>query len=211
MSDDRTEVLNDEERRRFWRLAALPLGLAACAYLGQILSATLVSRVPIALIALAPADAFLILTVNEVPAWSFFAVGFVRLVLPDPMLYSIGYHFGPAAKSYLDSELGRNNMVTRAVTVLDRWFPRAGMFIVFALPNYPVCLLSGMTRMRAVPFAILNVTGTATRLYVIWRLGRLFSGPAERVLGWITRYQLPFTAAMIALVLIQLGTRRRDE
>jgi len=210
VSDDKPQVLDEAQRRRLWTLAAVPLALALAAYLGQILSATLADTVPILLIALAPADAFLILTVNEVPTWSFFVVGFLRLVIPDPFLYRVGYEFGPAARAYLELELGKHSKVTRALDVLDRWFPRAGALIVFALPNYPVCLVSGMTRMHPTVFVALNVTGTATRLYVIWRLGRIFSGPAESVLEWITRYQLPFTAVMILLVIFQVGSSRRS-
>jgi len=207
--DDKPQILNEAQRRRLWTLAAVPLALALAAYLGQILSATLADRAPIILIALAPADAFLILTVNEVPTWSFFLVGFLRLIIPDPFLYRIGYEFGPAARFYLETELGTHSKVTRALSVLDRWFPRAGALIVFALPNYPVCLVSGMTRMHPTVFASLNVAGTAARLYVIWRLGRIFSGTAEAVLEWITRYQLPFTVVMIVLVMFQVGSSRR--
>lgn len=209
MPDDKLQVLDEAQRRRLWTLAAVPLALAMAAYLGQILSATLADKAPILLIALAPLDAFLILTVNEVPTWSFFVVGFIRLIVPDPFLYRVGYEFGPAARFYLESELGKHSKVTRALNVLDRWFPRAGGLIVFVLPNYPVCLVSGMTRMHPTMFAALNVAGTATRLYVIWRLGRIFSGPAESVLEWITRYQLPFTAVMVILVMFQVGSSRR--
>jgi len=209
VSDDKLRVLDEAQQRRLWTVAAVPLVLAVAAYAGQILSATLADKAPILLIALAPADAFLILTVNEVPTWSFFVVGFVRLILADPFLYRIGYEFGPAARSYLDAELGKRSKVTRTLDVLDRWFPRAGGLIVFGLPNYPVCLVSGMTRMNPTMFAALNVAGTATRLYVIWRLGRIFSGPAESVLEWITRYQLPFAGAMLILVMFQVGSSRR--
>lgn len=204
-------LLTTDERRRLWGLAAVPLAFAVCAYVGQILSATLAGRAPALLIALTPGDAFLILTVNEMPTWVFFTVAFWRLVLPDPFLYRIGHQFGPAAKLYLERELGRNNRITRAVDTLDRWFPRVGPAIVFALPNYPVCLLSGITRLPVVPFAVLNAAGTLVRLYVIWRLGRLFSGPVEQALDTITRYQLPFTVVMVVLVMLQVGTSRRGD
>lgn len=209
VSDDKPQVLDEAQRRRLWTIAAVPLILAVAAYVGQILSATLADKAPILLIALAPADAFLILTVNEVPTWAFFVVGFIRLIVPDPFLYRVGYEFGPAARSYLETELGKRSKVTKALDVLDRWFPRAGGLIVFGLPNYPVCLVSGMTRMHPTMFAALNVAGTATRLYVIWRLGRIFSGPAETVLEWITRYQLPFAGVMLILVMFQVGSSRR--
>ena len=209
MDEQTPALLTPTEQRRLWQLAALPMALALGAYIGQILSATLASRAPAVLIALTPTDPFLILTVNEMPTWVFFTVGFIRLTLPDPLLFVIGKEFGPAAKTYLDQELGRTNRVTRAINWLDRWFPRIGAFIVFALPNYPVCLLAGITKMRWPVFAVLNAAGTATRLYVIWRLGRVFSGPVESVLGFITRYQLPFTGVMIALVVFQMNNSRK--
>jgi len=208
---DQPALLTEAEQRRFWLLAALPLSLALLAYAGQILSATLASRAPVALIAMIPTDPFLILTVNEMPAWAFFTVGFIRLTLPDPLLWKIGTEFGPAAKTYLDTELGRKSRITRFVSALDRWFPRVGPFFVFALPNYPVCLLAGITKMRFVPFALLNAAGTATRLYVIWRLGKVFAGPVERVLEFVTRYQLPFTVIMIGIVVMQMRSKKNGE
>lgn len=117
---DRSALLTEGEQRRFWVLVALPLSLALLAYAGQILSATLASRAPVGLIAMIPADPFLILTVNEMPTWAFFTVGFIRLTLPDPLLWRIGFEFGPAAKTYLDTELGTNSGITRAVNALDR-------------------------------------------------------------------------------------------
>ena len=157
MADDQRTLLTEDEQRRLWFLAGLPLALALAAYLGQILSATLAANAPALLIALAPSDPFLILTVNEMPTWTFFVVGFTRLFLPDPLLYRIGHEFGPAAKVYIDQELGPANFVTRAITWLDRWFPKIGPLIVFALPNYPVCLLAGITKMRFPFFLFVNI------------------------------------------------------
>jgi len=208
---DRSALLTEGEQRRFWFLVALPMSLALLAYAGQILSATLASRAPVGLIAMIPADPFLILTVNEMPTWAFFTVGFIRLTLPDPLLWRIGFEFGPAAKTYLDTELGTNSGITRAVNALDRWFPRIGAFFVFVLPNYPVCLLAGITKMRFASFALLNAAGTATRLYVIWRVGKVFAGPVERVLEFVTRYQIPFTVVMIGIVVWQVRNNKTDE
>ncbi len=204
-------ALSPEQLFRLKVLGALPLALVAGAYVGQILSATLLARLPVLLLALTPTDPFLILVVNEVPVWVFFLVGFTRLVLPDPFLYLLGHEFGPHGREYIEYELGPHNRITRTIDVLDRWFPRLGSAIVFLLPNYPVCLLAGITRMRPAMFAVLNAAGTATRLFVIWRLGRLFSGPVETVLGWVTRYQLPFTAAMVVLVVVQISFSRKGE
>ncbi len=204
-------ALTPRQRVRLKILGALPLALVAGAYVGQILSATLLARLPALLLALTPTDPFLILLVNEVPVWVFFLVGFVRLVLPDPFLYLLGHEFGPHGREYIEHELGPHNRITRTINVLDRWFPRLGPAIVFLLPNYPVCLLAGITRMRTTTFAVLNAAGTATRLYVIWRLGRLFSGPVETVLDWVTRYQMPFTVVMVVLVATQIGFSRKGE
>jgi len=199
-------VLNETQRRRLNRLAIVPGVLMVGALLAQIPSATLANKAPLLLIALAPSDPFLILTVNSVPAWAFFVVGFTRLVLPDPFLYLIGSEFGPQGRAAIDAELGPRNRITKSIGWLDRWFPRFGPFFIAALPNYPVCLLSGLVRVKPWIFGALNASGTALRLFVIWRLGQVFSGPIGSVVEFLGRYQLAFMAIMAVLVVSQVWT-----
>ena len=203
--------LSADDQRRLQRLAAVPVVIAVAALIGQVVSATLATKAPLLLIAMTPTDPFLILTVTSVPTWAFFTVGFIRLVLPDPFLYLIGSQFGPAGRAAIDAQLGPRNRITRSVNWLGKWFPRFGLALIVLLPNYAVCLLSGLFRVRPVVFAVLNAVGTGARLYIIWRLGRLFSGPIATVLDWLTRYQMPFLAVMFALVASQVWSSQRPK
>ncbi|MCP3938953.1 MAG: VTT domain-containing protein [Actinomycetia bacterium] len=210
MSDAPGPILNADERYRLWRIAALPVALAVAALVGQLFFATLATKLPLLLIAMAPSDAFLILTVGSVPTWAFFIIGFARLVGPDPFLYRLGYEFGPASRRYIDAELGSPNKITGAIDVLQRWFPRIGLVLLVILPNYPVCLLAGMTRIRFWVFAVLNAAGTAGRLWIIWHLGRMVEGPIGSILDFLGRYQLPAMIAMAVLIGFQVGRAERD-
>lgn len=211
MSEPVETILSPQQRRRLWRLAALPVALAIAALVGQVAFAGLANDLPLLLIALAPSDAFLVLTVGSVPTWAFFVVGFIRLVIPDPFLYRIGYDYGPAGRQYIDAELGHPNKVTGTIDVLQRWFPKVGLVLIVVLPNYPVCLLAGMTRVRWWLFALLNAVGTGVRLWIIWRLGRMIEGPIGAVLDFIDTYKIPLMIAMAVIVGLQVSRSDRDD
>ena len=184
-------------------LAAVPVGFALVAYVGQIFFAELGKRAPLVLLSLNATDPVLLRVVGELPLWVFMTVGITRLFITDPFLYRLGYDYGPNAKAYLAAELGSRSRVIRTMDWLERWFPRAGWLLLFAIPGYPMCLLSGITRMRQLPFVVVNLAGTFTRLALVWWVADLFSGPLGAVIRFINRYSIPFTVAMFALVLVQ--------
>ena len=202
-------MLSDAERTRLRTLAFVPVLLAVANTIGQIPSATLANDAPLLLIALSPLDPFLILTVNSVPTWAFFVVGFLRLVAADGFLYLIGRDFGPHGRTVLAKELGPRSRMVRSIDWLDRWFPRFGLVLIVVLPNYPVCLLSGFFRVRVWLFVTLNAIGTAGRLYLIWSLGRVFAGPIGDFVDFIGRYQWWAAGAMFAFVAIQATANRQ--
>ena len=76
MAEPAETILDAQQRRHLWTLAAVPLVLAVLALVGQVAFAALANSAPLLLIAIAPSDAFLVLTVGSVPTWAFFAVGF---------------------------------------------------------------------------------------------------------------------------------------
>jgi membrane protein DedA with SNARE-associated domain len=80
---------------------------------------------------------------------------------------------------------------------------------VFAAPNATVCVLAGISRMRPALFAVLNVTGTITRLLLIWWLGEVLHEEVDWFLDFLARYQWPATAVMVAVVLLQVTLSRR--
>jgi membrane protein YqaA with SNARE-associated domain len=207
--DDLTPTLSEDDRRRLWRLAAIPLALALVIYIGQILSGYLLTRAPLVLLGLNATDPFLLLVAHEAPVVGFMVVGVIRLFLPDLFLYQIGHDYGPNTKAYLEAEFGKGNRLTSALDWLERWFPRIGLILLFAIPGYPMCLLSGIARLNRVVFVIVNLAGTVTRLTLVWWVSSVFSGPIGRVVNLISRYSLLFTFAMVALVTFQASKQAK--
>ncbi len=191
------------------RLAALPLAFALAVYVGWIFSAALLERAPLLLLSLNATDPILIGVAHQAPLWAFMIIGVTRLFITDPFLYRLGYDYGPNAKAYLAAELGPRNRVIRAMGWLERWFPRVGWLLLFGIPGYPMCLLSGIARMRQLPFVVVNLAGTVTRLALVWWVADLFSGPLGTVIDFINRYSIPFTVALFALVVVQTVRNQR--
>ncbi|MCY4516733.1 MAG: hypothetical protein OXB99_05790 [Acidimicrobiaceae bacterium] len=195
--------ITDADRRRMQLLAAVPVGFALAAYAGQIFFAALIARAPLVLLSLNATDPILLGVAHQAPLWAFMTIGVIRLFITDPFLYRLGYDYGPNAKAYLAAELGPRNRIIRTMDWLERWFPRVGWLLLFAIPGYPMCLLSGIARMRQLPFVVVNLAGTVTRLALVWWVADLFSGPLGSVIDFINRYSIPFTIVMFVLVAIQ--------
>ena len=202
-------VITDADRRRMQLLAAVPVGFALAAYAGQIFFAALIARAPLLLLSLNATDPILLGVAHQAPLWAFMAVGLTRLFITDPFLYRLGYDYGPNAKAYLAGEFGARSRIIRTMDWLERWFPRAGWLLLFAVPGYPMCLLSGIARMRQLPFVVVNLAGTFTRLALVWWVADLFSGPLGAVIRFINRYSIPFTVAMFVLVAVQTVRNQR--
>ncbi|WP_420439189.1 hypothetical protein [Candidatus Poriferisodalis sp.] len=196
-------AITDADRRRMQLLAAIPVGFALAAYVGQIFFAALIARAPLLLLSLNATDPILLGVAHQAPLWAFMTIGVTRLFITDPFLYRLGYDYGPNAKAYLAAELGPRNRIIRTMDWLERWFPRVGWLLLFAIPGYPMCLLSGIARMRQLPFVVVNLAGTVTRLALVWWVADLFSGPLGSVIDFINRYSIPFTIAMFVLVVVQ--------
>ena len=199
--------LSHKDRRRAKQLAAVPVVLALAAYIGQILTSSLVTTQPLVLISLNATDPMLLLAANQSTATAFLIVGSIRLFAPDLFLHQLGWEFGPATKSYLKNELGPQSGILRSIAALERWFPRVGWIMLFLIPGYPMCLLAGITRMKRLPFILVNLAGTFCRLLLIYWVSSVFNGPLGTVIRFIGRYSLLFTLAMFLLVALQ--TRRR--
>ncbi|WP_419944992.1 hypothetical protein [Candidatus Poriferisodalis sp.] len=202
-------VITDADKRRMQLLAAVPVGFALAAYAGQIFFAALIARAPLLLLSLNATDPILLGVAHQAPLWAFMAIGLARLFITDPFLYRLGYDYGPDAKAYLAAEFGPSSRVIRTMVWLEHWFPRAGWLLLFAVPGYPMCLLSGIARMRQLPFVVVNLAGTFTRLALVWWVADLFSGPLGAVIRFINRYSMPFTVAMFVLVALQTARNQQ--
>lgn len=194
--------------RRTLVLIATPLVLLTiAANVGDALAPTLVDTHPLLLIALNARNRNLALTTNLLDTIPYYTVGFVRLVVSDPLFYLLGWFYGDAAVKWVE----RN---TRTLGETLRWverrFGRFGVPLVFAMPNNWICLFAGASGMRPAVFIAANVSGTLVRLYVIRVLGNVFSEPIDWLLEFIADYRLPLLALSVGVVLFTVASERRS-
>lgn len=169
-------------------------------------AAAIITRHPLLQVFLSPRIRYLALASNSVGMLPFFVVGFLRLVLTDPLYYLLGRWYGDDALGWADRNWGGSS---HSVRIIERWFARAAYPIVAVAPNGLVCLLAGATGMPPVPFAVLNVTGTMARLVIIRAFAAALEGPLEALVGFIDRYQWWIVAVSVAVGLVQLRRSRR--
>ncbi len=170
-------------------------------YLGAAFVPTLAPDYPLLLIAMNPRNAHLILVANRVAFWAFIAVGSLRLLISDPLFYLLGHQHGDAGKRWIDRQVQGSG---RFIAFLERWFPKISWLLVFAAPNNIVSLLAGVTRMRFAVFAALNISGTITRLLLIWWFADLVQDQLDWVLDIFSRYRWQLTAVTVAVVGMQV-------
>ncbi len=172
-------------------------------YVGGAFWAKLLDSHPLVLLALTPINRYLLLTTNSLDWYSYFGVGMLRHLAPDPLFYLIGAWYGrraiawvldtyPVAKRIFGDD-GRNlEDPTRRKII----YPLA-----FLAPNNWVSLLCGASKVPFRQFIVLNVAGTFTRLVLCRWIGALFKDQIRSIAEWVGRYSWPITGVSIALVL----------
>jgi membrane protein DedA with SNARE-associated domain len=170
---------------------------------------TLIESHPLLQMFLNPRNRYLILASPNVDPIPFFVVGFVRLILTDPLGYLLGYLYGDGALRWIERKLGEDRQ-TGWIAMLERFFSKASYLIVLIAPNIYICLLAGATGMRPAVFATLNVSGTIVRLVIIRLVGEAFEEPLQAVVRFIGRNSWWLLALSVAVVGLQaLRGRRR--
>jgi membrane protein DedA with SNARE-associated domain len=162
---------------------------------------------PLLLIMLSSQNRYLILVVNQLDAWSYYLVATIRLLLPDPFFYVLGYWYGDAAVRWMEN---RTATVGNLLRWLEQAFAKWGHPLVFLFPNNPICLLAGAARMRVWVFAALNVSGTITRLVLIAIIGEALQRPIDEVLEFIARYRLPLIVVSVLIVAFTMWNETRQ-
>ena len=186
-----------------WLLPALlvPIGILVVANTAAgILSATLVERHPAVLIMLSSQNRWLILASNQLDPVSFYGIGFVRLVLADPLFYLLGFFFGDAALRWLERKAGDGAQI---FLWMEKAFLKARYPMIVVAPNNVICLLAGATQMPPALFVTLNAVGTVGRLYLIRLFGKAFSAPISSVTHFLDRYRWPILAVALGLFALQ--------
>lgn len=193
-----TPALPGGTSRRTLTLLVTPLiGMIIANYAAGILWAELVNSNPALLITLSSQNRYLVMTSNNLDAATYFGIGFLRLMAPDPLLYLLGFWYGERAIRWME---GRTPTVGTGLRQLEGLFGRWGYPLVVIMPNNPVCLLAGAARMRPAVFAALNVVGTAGRLVLIRILGEAFQQPIDTFLEWVAQYRIPIILVSTAAV-----------
>jgi membrane protein DedA with SNARE-associated domain len=193
-------------RRKLTLLLTPIVVLTVAGTLADWFAAAIITEHPLLQMFLNPRLRYLTLASNQVDPFPFFAMGFFRLVLTDPLYYLLGLWYGDAALRWMERHGGQSG---RAVRVIERWFAKAAYPIVAIAPNGFVCLIAGATGMRPVVFLALNVTGTIVRLVAVRALAAAFQAPLETLLGFIGRYQWWVVGVSVALGLFEWWRGRR--
>jgi membrane protein DedA with SNARE-associated domain len=166
---------------------------------------------PLGLIALSPINRFLLLTTNHLDFWSYFGVGLVRHLFPDPFFYLLGYWYGHRALKWVSEG---NAFATRLVGPDGRGLEdpahRKILYpLAFLMPNNWVSLFCGASRIPIPAFIALNISGTLGRLILCRWLGDVFRSEIKDMSNFIADYQWPITAVSVVVVLIGMVVQLR--
>ncbi len=193
-----------------WVLAALLTGvgiLVVASNVGNIFYATLVERRPALLLCLNSTNRVLVGVTNQLDAMTYYGIGFVRLLLADPLFYLLGLFYGDAALRWIERKMGDG---AASIIWFEKAFQKARYPIVLIAPNNPVCLLAGASGMRVPVFLTLNAIGTIGRLYLARLFGKAFIAPISAVTGFLDRYRWPILAVSIGLFILQSALKNKQ-
>jgi membrane protein DedA with SNARE-associated domain len=171
--------------------------MVAAGYVADAFWADLVNSNPLLLLMLSARNRYAILVVNQLDPAVYYTVGTIRLLLPDPLFYLLGFWYGDAAVRWMESRTATYGQMLRRLEVM---FRKWGHPLVFVFPNNPICLFAGAARMPVPIFAALNVAGTITRLVLIALVGEAFQDPIDAVLGFVADYRIPILIASVVIV-----------
>ena len=198
--------MEQRERRRIplvWLLTPYVV-LTVVAFGADILGPKLITERPLLQIFLNPRNRYYLLAAPQVDIVPFFVVGFIRLVLTDPLLFVLGRQYGDAAIRWVEKQAGEAGYVVRWV---EKWFPKVAPLVILIAPSAQWNVLAGATGMKVKLYVVLNLIGTVGRLTLFWIAAETFEDELMDVLEFIQRYQWWLVAASFALVAFQMGRR----
>jgi membrane protein DedA with SNARE-associated domain len=211
MAEDDETVTGPVRRRpsrRALTLVSVPLiFLVIISYVGDAMAPSLVDRHPAWLIALNARTRNLALVTNDLDPWTYYGIGFVRLVVSDPLFFLLGYWYGDAAVEWMERRTRTWGQMLRQV---EKWFGKAAYPIVFIAPNNYICLFAGAAGMSLRAFVVLNVTGSFFRLWLVRVFGRAFEAPIDTVVDWIGDNRAILLVITVGLVLVSIALEARS-
>jgi membrane protein DedA with SNARE-associated domain len=158
--------------------------------LGNIFWPTLVNDRAGLLLLLNSQNRYLALATNHLDPLPYYGIGMLRLLLPDPFFYLLGWWYGESVLRWVEE---KSDTYGSTLRMLERWFDRASWVIVAVFPNNYVCLIAGTAGMSPVLFAVLNVVGTAGRLVLFRIFGLAFADQLDAITNFIGNYRWPLT------------------
>ena len=183
--------------------------LSLAGTVADIIGPKLVTEHPLLQMFLNPRNRYLLLASPQVGAVEFFVVGFVRLVLTDPLGFVLGRQYGDAALKWAGEKMGDEG---RFVSKVERIFGKAAPVIIFLAPNLYMCILAGASGMKVRTFVALNVSGTIARLILFRIAGEAFEDQLLSILDWISRNQKWLIILSFVIVVLQtIRSRRRGQ
>ena len=180
--------------------------MAVAGTVADVLGPKLVTERPLLQMFLNPRNRYLLLASPQVDVVPFLVVGFVRLLLTDPLGYVLGRQYGDGALRWAGDKRGDGGRFVRRV---ERWFGKAAPVVILLAPNLYMCILAGASGMRVRVFAALNAAGTLGRLLVFRVAGEAFRDELLTVVDWIGRNQKWLIAASFVVVSIQMSRARQ--
>jgi len=175
-------------------------------YVGNAFLSVLVTERPLLFIALNAQNRNLALAAGELDAWSFYLVGFLRLIGPDPLFFLLGRWYGDGAIRWMERTAPTYGGLLRQ---LEQWFDKAQLPVVAIAPNNPVCLFAGAAGMGWGAFMAANVVGTAVRLVLVRMFSALFENQLTSLRGFIADYRWPLLVLSIAMVAFTIWGDRK--
>lgn len=186
-------------------ITAVGLALATMvimSWVGDALTTTWAREHPAWLIALNSRNRVLALSTNQLDPWSYYGIASARLLIGDPLFYLLGLWYGDSAITWMEK---RTQTWGDMLRQFERWFGKAAYPLVFLIPNQYICLFAGAAGMPVKVFAVLNVTGTFARLFVIRWVGDVFKAPIDDILGFFGEYRVPLLIASVVLLLLSIA------
>jgi membrane protein DedA with SNARE-associated domain len=209
MSEDAPARTEEERRARRKRLTILLIPIVAfqvAAFIAGIFAPTLVNSHILVLIFFNPINRFLIVAANHVKPWEFYGVGFIRLLLTDPLYFLLGRWYGDGALDWIEDKTGK----TGAIPFIKKWFGKAGGVFVFVAPNTYVSVLAGASKMKVRTFFALNIVGTISRLILIDITGDFLEPVLQPILDFVKRYQWPLVGVSLLVFVMQFAMNRKS-
>lgn len=194
-------------RARLWLVLGPLIVLVIAAQVGDALAPTLAVDHPLTLITLNARNRNLILTTNSLDALPFYTVGFLRLLVSDPLFYTLGYWYGDAGVQWVEK---RSSSFGGMLRTWEYLFKKAAWPLVAIAPNNFICLFAGAAGMTPAVFITLNVVGTIVRLWLIRLFGEAFEQPIDWLLDLIREYRIPLTILSIGVVVVTVAMDRRS-